>query len=195
MSFKELMTDTVDLIKADGTRKIGLKASVQKTKIFMDADGLLIEPEDLILRKMSNGAEETYRVIDPGFHERFHSIPAGYQMDVIKLGLPEAKRAVQSVTYNFHGDNARVNQHSIDNSTNVVNIDARVVQHIEDLRNGILYSDLSELEKEEAIEIIDEVDSAFRSGKTKKSVVSSLLKALPHVASITTTVSALVSML
>lgn len=195
MSFKELMTDSVDLIKADGTRKVGLKASVQKTKIFMAADGLLIEPEDLILRKMSNGAEETYRVIDPGFHERFHSIPAGYQMDVIKLGLPEAKRAVQSVTYNFNGHNARVNQNSTDNSTNVVNIDARVVQHIEDLRNGILHSDLAESEKEEAIEIIDEVDSAFRSGKPKKSVVSSLLKALPHVANITTTVSALVSML
>lgn len=67
-----MMNDTVELLKSDGTKKTGLKASVQRTKVFMDAKGVLVEPEDLISRKMSNGAEETYRVIDPGFREDFH---------------------------------------------------------------------------------------------------------------------------
>ncbi|NTV47510.1 MAG: hypothetical protein HGB11_13550 [Chlorobiales bacterium] len=88
MPFADLMTDTIDLLKQDGSKKQGLKASVQKSKIFMDAKDILVEPNDLIVRKMSNGAEETYRVIDPEFHEAFHGIPAGYQMDVQKLGLP-----------------------------------------------------------------------------------------------------------
>lgn len=185
------MTDTIDLLKADGTKKIGLKASVQKKKVFMEAIGVLVEPQDLIIRRMSNGAEETYRVIDPGFHESFHGIKAHYQMEVHKLGLPEAKSAVQSITYNITGNNARINQNAIDNSTNVVHIDARAIQYIETLRKEIEDSRLSVQEKAEANEVIDEVESAFRSGTPKKSVVTALLKALPHVANVASIVSAL----
>ncbi|HAT2491131.1 TPA: hypothetical protein I8220_002856 [Aeromonas hydrophila] len=195
MPFKDLMNDTIDVIKADGSKQSGLKASVQKTKVFMDAHGILVEPEDLIIRRMSNGAEETYRVIDPGFHEDFHGIAAHYQMDVIKLGIPEAKRAVQSITYNIHGNNARVNQNSIDNSTNLVSVDARAMQYVEELRKEIDRSSLSASEKEEAIEIIDEVDTAFRTGKPKKSVVTALLNSLPQAANITTIVSGLAALL
>lgn len=143
MPFADMMNDTIDLLKSDGTKNTGLKASVQKNKIFMDANGVLVEPQDLILRRMSNGAEKTYRVIDPGFHENFHGIKTHYQMEVHKLGLPEAKSAVQSITYNITGNNARINQNSIDNSTNVVQIDARTIQYIEALRKEIDGSSLS----------------------------------------------------
>jgi hypothetical protein len=185
------MNDTIDLLKLDGTKKTGLKASVQKSKVFMDANGVLVEPQDLIIRRMSNGAEETYRVIDPGFYESFHGIKAHYQMEVHKLGLPEAKSAVQSITYNITGNNARINQNSIDNSTNVVQIDERAILYIEALRKEIDGSSLSATEKAEANEVIDEVDSAFRSGNPKKTVVTALLKALPHVANVASIVSSL----
>lgn len=194
MPFADLMSDTIDLLKSDGTKKTGLKASVQKSKVFMDANGVLVEPQDLIIRRMSNGAEETYRVIDPGFHENFHGIKAHYQMEVHKLGLPEAKSAVQSITYNITGSNARVNQNSIDNSTNIVQVDARAIQYVEALRKEIDGSSLSASEKAEAKEVIDEVDSAFRSGNPKKPVVTALLKALPHVANVASIVSALVGL-
>lgn len=190
-----MMNDTIDLMKSDGTKKTGLKASVQKSKVFMAAKGVLVEPQDLIIRRMSNAAEETYRVIDPGFHEDFHGIKAHYQMAVHKLGLPEAKSAVQSVTYNITGNNARVNQNSIDNSTNAVQIDARANQYVEALRNEIDESNLSAQEKAEANEVIDEVDKAFRSGKPKGPVVSALLKALPRVANVASIVSALAGLI
>lgn len=82
------MTDTVQILKQNGGIISDIKSSVQKDKIFIQRSDILIETGDLIQRSMSNGAEETYKVIDPCFHEKFHSIPAGYQMDVIKLGLP-----------------------------------------------------------------------------------------------------------
>jgi hypothetical protein len=191
MPFADMMNDTIDLLKSDGTRRTGLKASVQKSKVFMDANDILVEPQDLSIRKMSNGAEETYRVIDPGFYEEFHGIKAHYQMEVQKLGLPEAKSAVQSITYNSTGNNARVTQNSIDNSTNVVQIDARAIQYVEALRKEIDGSYLSASEKAEANEVLDEVDSAFRSGNPKRSVVTALLKALPQVANVASIVSAL----
>jgi hypothetical protein len=112
-------------------------------------------------------------------------------MDVQKLGLPEAKSAVQSITYNITGNNARINQNSTDNSTNVVQIDARAIQHIEALRKELELVQLPESEKAAAREVVNEVEDAFRSGKPKKSVVSALLKSLPHVANITSIIAAL----
>jgi hypothetical protein len=194
MVFDDIMNDPIELLKTDGTRKTGLMASVQKNRIFMEANGILVEPQDLIIRKMSTGVEETYRVIDPGFFEDSGPFSAHYQMEVHKLGLPEATSAVQNITYNITGNNARVNQSSIDNSTNVVQIDARAIQYVEDLRKEIERLNLSASEKAEASEIIDGVDSAFRSGNPRRSVVTALLKALPQTANIASIVSALASL-
>ena len=77
MVFDRLFTDTVTLIKQDGTTAEGIKAIVQSKKIFIHGHVLLIESGDFVQRKMSNGGEETYEVIDPGFHEKLHTIPAG----------------------------------------------------------------------------------------------------------------------
>lgn len=111
------------------------------------------------------------------------------------MGLSEAKTAVQSITYNITGNNARINQNSVDNSTNVVQIDARAIQYIEELRKVIDGSGLSPTEKAEAYEVIDEVDNAFRSGRPKRPAVVALLKALPHVANVASIVSALAGLL
>jgi len=195
MPFRKLMNDNVELLKKDGSRTPELKASVQKSKIFMDAGKLLIEPGDLIIRKMSNGAEETYKVIDPGFYEKFGGIPANYQMDVEKLGLQDAKKAIQHITYNITGNNARVNQNSIDSSYNVVQIDNRILNHISELRQELAKLDIPDSERQSAYEIVDELDSQFQSGKPKKSIVSALLASLPHAANIATIASAILSLL
>ena len=191
MPFSELMNDNVELLKKDGTARKGLKASVQRDKIYMDAGNLLIEVGDLILRKMSNGAEETYCVIHPGFYEAFGSIAANYQMDVNKLGAPEASSAIQSITYNINGHNTRINQHSIDNSTNTVEIDSRAIQHISELRHELDKAPLSPQDKQDAMELVDQLEGEFTSGKPKKSVVSALLGALPQVANVAGIVSAI----
>jgi hypothetical protein len=195
MHFADLMNDTIDVLKTDGTKVVGLKASVQRSKVFMDAGTLLIRSNDLVIRRMSNGAEETYRVIDPGFHEAFHGIKAHYQMEVQKLGLPEATSAVQNITYNITGNNTRFNQNTIDSSTNVVQIGTGAAQHIEALRNELRQMQIPVTEKEAALEIIDGVEDAFRSGRPKKSIVSALLAALPNVANLATIVSALLGLL
>lgn len=194
MSFADLMNDTVSLLKKDGTKISGLKASVQRNKIYMDAGKLLIEPEDLIQRTMSNGGEETYRVIDPGFYEAFHGIPANYQMVVQKLGLPEAKQAVQNITYNITGSNARINQNSVNNSTNVIQIDTAAQAHVGALRAEIGRLNLSTEDKASALEIVDTVEEQLKSGSPKKSVVSALLNTLPTAANIATIAAAIMGL-
>ena len=89
MTLTSLMRDNVELLKADGTKVPSLKASVQQNKIIMmarqGAGTLTVSSGDIILRKLSTGAEERYRVVDPGFHEGLARIPATYQMTVLRL--------------------------------------------------------------------------------------------------------------
>ena len=195
MSFDALLTDTVILLKKNGESHEGIKASVQKNKIFIQRSDILIETGDLIQRVMSNGAEETYEVIDPGFHEKFHGIPAGYQMDVRKLGLPEAEKAVQSITYNISGSNARINQNSVDNSVNIVQSNQDLLEHIQALRDEIKRLEFDAIEEKEAIEIIDAVENQANSSNPSKAVVKTLLSSLPHAGSIASIGSLIVSFL
>jgi hypothetical protein len=194
MGFAALMTDTVSVLKQNGRTFEGIKASVQSDKIFIQGTEPLIEIGDLIRRKMSNGAEETFRVLDPGFHEKFHSIPAGYQMRVVKLGVPEAAKAIQNITYNITGHNARLNQNSVDNSTNVVSVNPDVVELLVALRNEISRMDLSPEQMRSASELLDTAEAQIQGGKPSKPVLSAVLKALPHAANVTAIVSSLLSM-
>jgi hypothetical protein len=179
MVFDRLLTDTVTLIKRDGTTVDGIKASVQSKNIFIMRNGLLIETGDLVQRKMSNGGEETYEVIDPGFHEKLHRIPAGYHMVVRKLGIPEAKSAIQSVTFHVTGDNARINQNSVDQSINVIQMSSDVADNIEALRNEIIRTIKEESQRTEALEVVDAIEQEFKSGSPKRSVVGALVQGLP----------------
>jgi len=194
MGFAALMTDTVSVLKQNGQTFEGIRASVQSDKIFIQGTEPLIEIGDLIRRKMSNGAEETFRVLDPGFHEKFHSIPAGYQMRVVKLGVPEATKAIQNITYNITGHNARINQNSVDNSTNVVSVNPDVVELLVALRSEIFRMDLSPEQMRSASELLDTAEAQIQGGKPSKPVLSAVLKALPHAANVTAIVSSLLSM-
>ncbi|MFC1502810.1 hypothetical protein ACFL53_00440 [Pseudomonadota bacterium] len=182
--FQQLMTDKVKVIKSGGLEFSDLKASVSSDSITIMQSNVLIEPDDLVQRIMSNGGEETFKVIDPGFHEKFHSIPAHYQMKVKKLGIPEAKQAVSNITYNFNGDNARVNNNSVDNSTNVVNHNSEVAEHIDLLRSEISRLINNAEEKQDALDVVDAIEDQFKSEKPSKMVVNTLLSALPHAGSI-----------
>jgi hypothetical protein len=144
---------------------------------------------------MSNGGEETYRVLDPGFHERFHAIPAGYQMKVVKLGLPEAAKHIQHITYNFSGHNARINQNSVDNSHNVVSVNPDAVELLSALKREIFRIGLTPDQEREASELLDSAEAQLQGGKPSKPVLSALFNALPHAANVAAIASAILSLL
>ncbi|HCE2682873.1 hypothetical protein [Vibrio parahaemolyticus] len=193
--FSDLMRDKVTVLKQNGEKYEDIQASVPSKKTFIQRSDILIETGDLIQRKMSNGGIETYEVIDPGFHEGGSIIPGGYQIKHKNLGLPEAEKAVQSITYNLNGPNSRVNNHSTDNSTNVVNENSAVAEHIDLLRAEINRLVQSTQEKQDALEIVDAIEGQFSSDKPSKAVVNTLISSLPHAGSIASIGSFLVSAL
>ena len=179
--FDEFHTDNISIIKSNGQRYDGLKASVQRDKIYFENSSILVEPRDLIQRNMSNGGVETFEVIDPGFVEAIMDFEANYQMRVRKMGIPEAEKAVRNITYNISGANARVNNHSVDNSINNATINPEVPSLIAALRSELSKLGLSSQERVEVDEIVDEIDSQLSTQAPKKTVIKSLLAALPHV--------------
>ncbi len=194
MPFSLLHTDNISILKQNGEQFNNIKASVQRTKIFIQKSDILIESGDLVNRKMSNGGEEMYEVIDPNFREAFHSIPAGYQMEVKKLGIPEAQKAVKHITYNYNisGHNARVNQNSVDNSTNTIN-NADALALLAELRSKIEALDIPLTEKQSANEHLDVIDSQIASGKPNKGIVSAVLNSLPEAVKVVNVVKELVN--
>jgi len=194
VTFSDMLNDNVTLLKKNGDRVEGIKASVQAKRIFINRSDILIETGDLVQRNMTNGGEETYEVIDPGFHESFHGIEAHYQMTHRKLGLPEAKAAVQSITYHISGPNARVNNHSTDNSVNTVNINSDVAENISMLRQEVKRI-LPDQEQKPALEVVDAIEGQFESSAPSKVVVKTLLGALPSAGSIASIGSFLLSAL
>lgn len=186
MSFASLMRDKVNVLKADGTKHEGIKCSVSGSDtITIMSPTFTVDHDDLIVRTTSLGQDETYKVIDPKFSEG-HSgaIPPHYKLKVKKLGIPEAKAAVQSITYNFNGHNARVNNSSVDNSVNTVQIDNRAQTYINELREVLKNAQLSDSERDEALEVADAIEAQFESGKPKKSVIGALLAGLPSIESV-----------
>ena len=184
MPFSDLETDRISIVKLDGQRFDGLKASVPGNKIFMTGSTPLIEPGDMITCARSNGSEESFRVLDPGFHERFHGIPAGYQMSVQKLGVLPRPGGAGSTTYNLHGANSRVNVRSVDNSTNVAGVDPALQAALHRLVAAIEGAGLTAEGQRDAFEIVEGVAAQCESAKPSRAVVGALLKGLPAVAEI-----------
>ncbi|MCD9513878.1 hypothetical protein [Photobacterium carnosum] len=119
MTFSDFMKDTVDLVKSNGERIEGIKASVQEKQTFINRSDILIEAGDFFQRKASNGSISNYEVIDPGFHEAFGSIEAHYQIRHKNLSTKEAEKMIQSVTYNFGSISAEQMQVGNNNSQHV----------------------------------------------------------------------------
>lgn len=190
--------DALDLLKQGGTRVEGLKGTVASSDLivikFNKQNGIgsfRVEPNDLLIRETSVG-DETYQVIDPVFYEQGG---AHYQCKVKKLGVPEATAAVQHITYNVSGNNARVNNNSTDNSTNVVNINSQVEQQINALREAVQSEGLNAEQMREALEIVDAVKEHIEAGKPKSSVVKAMLSVLPTIGGIAKATTALLALL
>ena len=187
--------DVISLVKQDGTRTDGIRATVAGSDfIKVDGNQYVIEPNDVLLRKLSTGVEEAYRVIDPTFYDESHFGPH-YQLKVKKLGLPETRAAIQQITYNLSGVNARVNVNSTDNSTNVINVQGEVTRQLAVIREKVLQTELSDQQKSEALEVVQGADELVSTGIPKRSVMKALLGALPPALEIAASVAAIISAL
>lgn len=192
--FKSFAKDIVILKKQNGEEFSGIKASVQKERIFISDSKLPIEEGDRLIRKLSNGLEESYIIIDRGYYEKFGSIDAHYQCDVQKESSRQYKEWASNVTNHFYGPNSRVNIGSTDNSSNINNVNQSNV--FDELRAVISESISSENDSKILIELVDRMEETqgtpgfidkykrfMDAAATHITVISPLLPALAQVIS------------
>lgn len=114
---------------------------------------LLVFAGDEIRRRLPNGADEVFEVIDPTFFGAMDSLPGHFQIDVRRKGsFPHGKGGHMNITVT--GDNARVNIGSTDNSTNTVNhgalfadIIAAIERGVPDDQRGVLIEAVRDMER------------------------------------------------
>jgi len=94
----------------------------------------------------------------------------------------------------MNGDNARINNNSVDNSVNVVNQQQESAKVIAELRDMFAKADIPTEEQELAGDTLDVIESQFDSGKPKASIVTRMLDTLPKVAEAGVAVAKLISL-
>jgi hypothetical protein len=112
----------LSLMKQAGTRINDINAHVQPTMIFIDDATLPIEEGDRFLRRLPNGLEESYLVLDRGYWDGPGMRPH-YQVKVRKETSISVERQAATI-YNVRGANPRVSVNSWDASVNVVTTSA-----------------------------------------------------------------------
>ncbi|EOV8092623.1 hypothetical protein ACOKWN_002331 [Vibrio parahaemolyticus] len=196
MNFERFMTDTVTLVKVSGEEFSSLKAQVSQKGILMKGD-TFIESGDKVVRHMSNGHDEEFVVIDTRFQEKFRSMPAHYNLEVSKVTslkpVTSNTKTVVNNTYNFNGDNSRVNNNSTDNSTNTVVTDSH--DYISQLREEVNRVIAPEAQRREAMQIVDVIEQQLQESLPNKTIVSSMVNSLPALGSLASIGSLIVSAL
>lgn len=121
--FQILERETYRLCKADGTVVEDLRTSgVKQGKIKFYRSDVNFEAGDHLERDLPHNKTETLLIEDAEFKSEFDPIPAHYVLTVHNVAKQKAAAAPSSVTYNLYGTNSRVNHHSTDLSSNVVNL-------------------------------------------------------------------------
>lgn len=180
MPFAELMTDTISVFDESGNLvKEHARASVQGGKSIhtLGADfpvsiGYFVE------RKLPTGVIEKYKVLEPNYYGDFHGIKAHYQMKVINVNAIPDPRLVSTInTINASG-NARVYQHSIDNSVNNYTSND-FVQALKRIKSEVLEIDLSDIDLALTTKAISKVSEEVEKPELNKDKISAYISLLP----------------
>jgi len=116
--FNSMPKHECDVIARDGTiRASATKGIFAPTKIILLDPKIVIEPGDEIRRRLPNGTDETFEILDFHFVDQLHSLPSHYQVSIRRKGT--YPHGTGGHLINITGNNSRVNIGSHDHSTNI----------------------------------------------------------------------------
>ncbi|NEU14696.1 hypothetical protein G3T14_21695 [Methylobacterium sp. BTF04] len=122
MNFSHFPQSQIDIVAPDGSVRCSTKAILDSKLATIPDPNVVIFTGDEIRRKIPNGTEETFEVLDPTYHDKFGGIPAHFQVKIRRKGT-FAPGTGGNYTIHVNGSNSRVNVNSTDNSNNRVGDD------------------------------------------------------------------------
>ena len=160
-----LYRDLITIIGRDGTMRGELRAVVDKNRIITEDASMLVEVGDTIERALPHGTKETLVAKEVQFHRGTgrRGIQDCYDITTERPGTqtPESRRADVSV-FVSESPNSRVNLNSIDNSSNVVNMQAR--DTFQETRHLIETSVEDIAQRALLLQSMDDMEAAHQSG-------------------------------
>ncbi len=168
MNLLSQCTEKVVVERADGTRHENVPALVTAKSVMIADAQVPIAPNDIILRQLPSNLVERLVVTEPGFHAKFHGIPAHYQVKYRHEGQIVGGHHAPNI--HITGDNAKVNYLSTDNSVTVQYSSADLTALTDEfsrLRTALL-SQASEPEHYTAIGNIATAETAAKAGDESK---------------------------
>jgi len=100
MNYDELLIDNITVLKRNGELYQDIKANVEKDRILILQLDVPVGMGDIVQRHLSDGPDEVYEVLDPGYHRAYVDLPAGYLMKTRRMPSSEAEKTIQSITAN-----------------------------------------------------------------------------------------------
>ncbi len=173
--FEDLRRNEITLVNQSGEKIEGVKAQVNKNTISFAAFDRVVQDGDTIVRHLPDGRDEEYLVLDSGYVAEFHSIPASYKSKVEKKTAIKRSPFHAGTVYNvnFSGANSRFNLHSLDLSSNLVDVDpdglfqelrTAIARDIEDeARSDAMLKQVAEMKKVQGTPKFLEAYQAFIS--------------------------------
>jgi hypothetical protein len=117
--FENFPKSELKIVSPEGTIRSVENGLVDSKQIIIPNKKAVIYAGDEIRRKLPNGTEEAFEVVDPVYFDGLHgAIPAHFQVKIRRKGaFPAGKGG--NFTFNVSGPNARVNIGSQDHSQNI----------------------------------------------------------------------------
>ncbi len=117
--FSAFPQSDLKIVSSDGEVRSIEKGILDSKLATIPNKNAVIHVGDEIRRKLPNGTEETFEVVDPVYYEGLGgAIPPHYQVKIRRKGAFPSGTGGPS-TFNVSGQNSRVNIGSVDRSTNL----------------------------------------------------------------------------
>lgn len=152
--FDHFPQSDIEIVAPDGTVRQRTKALIDSKQITIPDSAALVMVGDEIRRKIPNGTEEAFEVVESMFREAFHGIPARHLIKFRRKGT-FPKGTGGNYTFHVTGPNARVNFHSTDNSANSVGSSPIFGE----MKRAVTESAINNAEKERLRQVISTMES------------------------------------
>jgi hypothetical protein len=193
--FLPLINDRITLIKANGQRLNDIPANVQTNMIFVQDVTKPFEMDDIIERILPNGIVEQYLIIDPVLYTGMMGMPGHFEIKVQRKRSASSAHAERfptmastNATTNINlSGNARFYTNSSDNSVNNIAViqNPEIVTTLREIKNAIeSWQAKSTQQKTEMLDIVSQIEEQMSKNAPNKSLIKSMLDALPKLDSI-----------
>ncbi len=180
MALADLMRDNISVFDKDGNLvKENEKASVEGGNTIITLSGNYpVEIGYFVERKTAGGVTEKYKVLEPNFSPGLRVIKAHYQMRVINVNaIPNPRTASTSNIIHASG-NARVYQHSVDNSTNNYSV-YEFKEALNSVKTELLDLELDPLDQALTTKAITKITEEVDTGNPNKDKINAYISLLP----------------